>query len=449
MKKNKKYILGGILVVLSIILITIFAISVSAENNTEGSEKEIADEKTLVKTIASLSRGSSADDVVDKDTLTEHLNRYTGSGVTSVTEKSSDILLVTFLASGREYEIDVNTGALSNDSDPGSGSEPDSEPEPGNQLPSTAYTTPYLPTGFTPVTGTDLNTGLVIQDSSGNQYVWVEVPRTTTVYPNAGLSITAFTDTECTSIENDLHTYTSVYRNSTSYTDTWYSEAQHGFASAGDYNALKNKMLKSVYENGGFYVGRYETGTVTARKSKQDALTTPVIQANAYPYNFVTNKQAQTLASTEFATGGYTTSLMFGVQWDLVLKYLETKGASQSELNSDSTEWGNYNNNTYNITNTSAKYYSSSWADAPYNKTASGNILLTTGASSEFSKQNISDLAGNVYEWTLEYTSYTYLPCARRGGYYYNYGSIYPASTRDFSTTTNADRHYGFRVSLY
>ena len=136
-------------------------------------------------------------------------------------------------------------------------------------------------------------------------------------------------------------------------------------------------------------------------------MTTPVIKANAYPYNYVTNKQAQTLASTEFATGGYTTSLMFGVQWDLVLKYLETKGTSQSALNSDSTEWGNYYNNTYNITNESAKYYSSSWKSAPYNKTASGNILLTTGASSEFSKQNISDLAGNVYEYTLEYSRVT------------------------------------------
>ena len=236
---KKKYILGGIFVVLSLILITVFAISASAENNTEGSEKEIADEKTLVKTTASLSRGSSADDVVDKDTLAEQLNRYAGSGVTSVTEKSSDTLLVTFLASGREYEINVNTGALSNESDPGSGSEPD--PEPGDQLPCTEYTTPYLPTGFTYVSDTDLDTGLVIQDNLGNQYVWVEVPRTTTVYQNAGLSITAFTDTEYTSIETDLHTYTSVYRNGTTFTDTWYSEAQHGFASANDYNALKNK----------------------------------------------------------------------------------------------------------------------------------------------------------------------------------------------------------------
>lgn len=34
----------------------------------------------------------------------------------------------------------------------------------------------YLPTGFSKVKGTSLETGLTIQDSKGNQYVWVEVP---------------------------------------------------------------------------------------------------------------------------------------------------------------------------------------------------------------------------------------------------------------------------------
>ena len=421
---KKKYILGVVLMVILIILITIFAITASAENNTTGSVKEIEDEKHLVKRAASVSRGLDENDQVNKDTLDELLNKYAGSGVTTVTEQSSDILIVKYTASGREYPININSGYIES-------------------------TSPYLPSGFTYLAATDLDTGLVIQDSLGNQYVWVEVPRTTEVYPNAGLSITEFTDTEYTSIENDLHTYTSVYRNNTSYTDTWYSEAQHGFASANEYNELKKKMLKSIYQNGGFYVGRYEAGTLTARQSSSDTLTTPVIQANAYPYNFITNKQAQTLASTEFATGGYTTSLMFGVQWDLVLKYLETKGATQSELNSNSTEWGNYYNNTYNITNTSAKYYISSWLDAPYNKTESGSILLTAGASSEFSKQNISDLAGNVYEWTLEYTSSTNNPCADRGGCYSYNGSYYPASNRDYGTTPITSRGVGFRVSLF
>ena len=58
---------------------------------------------------------------------------------------------------------------------------------------------------------------------------------------------------------------------------------------------------------------------------------TPVIKQNAYPYNYVTCSQAQTLASN-MEHGDRTTSLMFGVQWDLTLKYLEKKGVSTSRL---------------------------------------------------------------------------------------------------------------------
>ena len=91
------------------------------------------------------------------------------------------------------------------------------------RLPSTSVTKPYYPQDdFTQVDGTDLNTGLVIKDSLNNEYVWVEVPRTTSVYPTAGLNITEFTDNEYNAIENDLHTYTAVYRDETEFLDEWY-----------------------------------------------------------------------------------------------------------------------------------------------------------------------------------------------------------------------------------
>ena len=441
--KMKKIMLASVLIVLTIFICG-FAIISNAETAAE--LKATEDEKTLVKTVTSISRATDANNVVNLDAVTELLNKYAGRGVVSATEESSDTLSVSFSGSGREYEVNLNNGPTI----VGAAADSISAPEGGSgieiELPNTEYSTPYLPEGFTPVNGTDLNTGLVIQDSLGNQYVWVEVPRTSTVYGSVSLNITEFTDTDYTDIENALKTYTSVYRNGTSYTDTWNSSAQHGFASADEYNALKNKMLKSVYENGGFYVGRYEAGTFTARASEDDTLTTPVIKANAYPYNFVTCNQAQTLASTEFATGGYTTSLMFGVQWDLMLKYLETKGVSQTVLNSDSTEIGNYYKNMYNITEESAKYYSSSWLSAPYNKTEESKILLTTGASSEFSRQNISDFAGNVEEFTLEYTS-AMASCATRGCNY-SWGTQ-PASYRTHSYTSHSKIEIGFRVALY
>ena len=153
------------------------------------------------------------------------------------------------------------------------------------------------------------------------------------------------------------------------------------------------------------------------------------------------------------ASGGYTSSLMFGVQWDLVLKHLETKGATQAELKSDSTEWGNYGNNLYNITNASSKYSTDSGATytvgAYGEKTSAKSVLLSTGASSEFSKMGISDLAGNVWEWTLEYTADSRGPCAYRGGRYYGDGYNYPASYRNYGSTTFSDNLIGFRPALY
>ena len=320
---------------------------------------------------------------------------------------------------------------------------------------------PYLPKGFRQVSGTTLDNGLTIQDSTGNQYVWVEVPKTKEVYPTAGLEITEFTEEAYTKIEDDLHTYTSDYRSS-EWKDKYYSDDTTGLTSE-QYTQLKQKMLKSVYQNGGFYIGKYETGTETARTSGSSSTApgeTPVIKPNAYPYNYVTCSQAQTLASN-MEHGDRTTSLLFGVQWDLTLKYLEKKGTSQADLKTNSTSWGNYQNNAWNITNENLKYaeyknYSlQPWTAATEkSKTSSEKILLSTGASESFSKMGIYDLAGNVSEWTLENAPETiYGPCTTRGGSCYDdTGSYSPASNRYYGFATDANYggdHHGFRCVLY
>ena len=330
--------------------------------------------------------------------------------------------------------------------------QPGEENNGGSQTVSSGTTTggTYLPKGFRQVAGTTLEKGLTIQDSTGNQYVWVEVPKTTKVYPTAGLEITEFTESEYTAIETDLHTYTNDYRRS-GWEDKYCSDAATGLTSE-QYTQLKQKMLKSVYQNGGFYIGKYETGIEdTARTSKTKPTETPVIKPNAYPYNYVTCSQAQTLASN-MEHGDRTTSLMFGVQWDLTLKYLEKKGVSQADLKTNSTSWGNYSNSVWNITNENLKYApnGSGWTTATEkSKTASEKILLSTGASESFSKMGIYDLAGNECEWTLEYTSDTVRPCATRGGVYSYAGSSHPASDRIYGDTTYYGNFVGARVALY
>ena len=317
--------------------------------------------------------------------------------------------------SKNKYTVNQDGKIDENGENPGTGE--------GGNLPSTADTKPFLPTGAT-VVEKDLSKGVVIKDSNGNEWTWIEVPKS--IYVNAtyngGTAPTSSTD--YTKIESTMQKYAEAYRGS--YTDEWYSEAQHGFASAEEYNNHKNTMLKSVYENGGFYIGRYEAGTKTLRTSSGANLTTPVIKEGAYPYNYVTNKQAQE-KSKELATGGRTSSLMFGIQWDLVLKHIENKqGKTQSELKNDSTTWGNYGNATFEITKGK---YSTDYGDTftevngTYTKSSYNSVILTTGATERNSVLNIYDLAGNEWEWTLEKSTYTDYPSVYRGGGHYHTGS--------------------------
>ena len=92
------------------------------------------------------------------------------------------------------------------------------------------------------------------------------------------------------------------------------------------------------------------------------------------------------------------------------------------------------------------------FVDSSRNKIAqssNGNgILVTTGTSETNKVMNIYDIAGNVYEWTLELTSDTNIPCASRGGYFLNAGSDDPAAYRNCGST-DVSGNIGFRVSLF
>ena len=347
-------------------------------------------------------------------------------------------------------------------------------------------TVPYLPSDdFHYDTSTSIDTGLVIKDGKENEYVWVVVPRTAAVYKTTGLGKTTFTDADYTSIEKDLKDYTSIYVTESGYSDLYYPDDKNvgWFADETAYNNLKNSMLKSVYENGGFYVGRYEAGietTGTNRTSNTDKnsegkyitpSTTPVSKADAYPYTYVTRTQAQNLASN-VNPGTKTSSLMFGVQWDLVLAFMSkdtAKITSTDVLTKDSTTIGNYYNSTFQLSQTGKYATMSNWSlsstwnptttstpnfvDTSRNKIAqstTGNgILVTTGTSEKNKVMNIYDIAGNVEEWTLEKTSRDSSPCAARGGFYYIIGSYGPAANRFDYTKTNPNGNIGFRLSLW
>ena len=307
---------------------------------------------------------------------------------------------------------------------------------------------PYLPgNDFKKVDGTDLSNGLVIEDKDGSQYVWIEVPKTSTVYPTAGTNITNFDSAAYTKITADLENYTKAYKSG-------------GYSDADD--DAKHVMLKSVYENGGFYIGRFEEGTANAEESTTEGTSAgPVSKINMYPYRLLTLPEAMDLTKKVNA-GNRTCTLMYEVQWNLVLAHLHNKGnISDTVLTQNSDSIGNTSSVSFTLNR--GKYYANNnrgWQaynvdyyneDDKYYLVKSKvkqkhAALLTTGAADRNKVMNIYDFAGNVAEWTIGVYSSTHWPCVVRGNSY-NSGSN--AAYHGDAAWYDYDGNIGFRVSIY
>ena len=240
----------------------------------------------------------------------------------------------------------------------------------------------------------DLSKGIVIKDSKDNEWVWVVVPKTT-------VFTTATKADETDKIKADLIEYATDYREGKagqgcSWTDEWYAKdgstlvtastegltdtqkaLKHGCGLTYDeYQAAYQKMLSSIYTNGGFWISRYEAGikgsdtdTTKARTSHPDDVITDetistfpeaVSQANMIPYNYVYCSESQVLAKKMSTDTSKTSSLLFGIQWDLTCKFLQEKGGLSVEQikggdDIGSTNWGNYKNAKVTPIKTGAK----------------------------------------------------------------------------------------------
>ncbi len=371
----------------------------------------------------------------------------------------------------------------------------------------TEYNEVTIPAGMAPTRKEGESTvaeGLVAVDKNGNEWVWIEVPKSiyTTSEYNGGTAPSGETDYE--KIEEVLKAYADPYTKGSveqiedskynNWTDEWYAKDEESYITEktattetqkelktgcgltlNEYKETYQKMIKSVYKNGGFWIGRYEAGiegttgtdeeslklgrtTASARIDNVSTAPKAISQKDAIPYNWVYCSESQKLAKEMTPDSSKTSSLLFGIQWDLVCKFIEEKEQGENNkssiiasINSDSGEWGNYKNQTVGINSENAKQCNSSqWSTITVEKPASSNILLSTGASDTTKKLNIYDLAGNEWEWTLEHaTADTYAPCGCRGGSFDNGGSSIPASYRYYTSTTSAYYSYSFRPALY
>lgn len=171
------------------------------------------------------------------------------------------------------------------------------------------------------------------------------------------------------------------------------------------------ETIKSIKKYGGFYIGRYETGGLSGeavvRKMETD------LGSNTW---YSMYEKAQKLSGNN---ENVKTSMIWGSLWDETLQWLVDSEATTStgvqitykELGSDSTDWGNYYDSTF--------YYIPSGSETPEEtakKSSYTSKYIPTGSAEYTKVNNIYDMAGNVWNWTLEAHSTSYR--ALRGGEY-------------------------------
>ena len=303
--------------------------------------------------------------------------------------------------------------------------------------------TAWIPEGFT-VSGireeTTIDGGLVIYDipkgttvdwtnpdnvkTAYNQFVWIPVEVNKTTEPkDTETSIASFYRSEWADNARTAGL-------NSKYTEPYSSDETNDYdASTGIKSQIEN-LTKSIYKYGGFYIGRYEAGSETERKSSSGK-TAIGIKQDMYPYNYVqwgdsmssigdvgAVALSNSLYNSMKPNYGATSMLCTGACWDSMLDFIKnTKNVTSS------VDWGNYEDAEFDITRGKYAEYANrtlgsfTTVEGTYKKelysVANKSILLTTGASERNSAKNIYDVAGNCWEWTTE--SYSSLNRVYRG----------------------------------
>ena len=321
-----------------------------------------------------------------------------------------------------------------------------------------------VPGGFkiSSASGESVQQGIVIEDKDGNQFVWVPVSN------KNGDGSNKIVKDDGSEVEITLGRYTfatsspgtpAIKQKGSEYDQTTLAQATAGTLDTkykvGSYYELNGsrtsneksdttgtnttaKNLKEFIEktesNKGFYIARYEasygsgynsSGTDTATKFANAKPLSKVSTANSTSsmnykegtlWNFITQPQAALVSQNMYKNDKYVESdLINSYAWDTAIVYIQAMGNS------------NYANQ------------------------ADGNGTLKNTGSTEDEKCKIFDMAGNLYELTTEYSTFTTssngYPCTFRGGYCNNSG--YCTSYRGSSTATNSTGYISFRPLLY
>ena len=292
--------------------------------------------------------------------------------------------------------------------------------------------------GFVIYKGTDTvdESNIETAKKTRNQWVWVPVTDASEIYE---------TDTNGKE-KSKLYNFTVTSRSKTTNSSyepgvlSYYDNEKY-FARYKLQGMTKQKFLQemqsqfeetmdSILKYGGFWIGRYETGNISQ--------TTPVVQkmntdiSNQTWYTMYS--KLQRIDTSE----NVKTSMIYGSLWDETLQWLVDTGRLKQDELVVSNSWGNYYDTTFEYTATNGNTST---------KTLAVSTKIPSGSAEYTNANNIYDMAGNVYDWTLEGNGSNYR--RSRGGSYGSSASVSPASSRDYNYPYGSDTSCGFRAYLY
>ena len=259
-----------------------------------------------------------------------------------------------------------------------------------------------------------IENGLVIQDEDENEFVWIPVKKAIVTESEIEQIKEDSNDAEITDLEavqtlvdsgiipmavqagtdykgllyyfqgTDTLTLkvqnweTSYYTEPTNLSDSFDNSTNVTDWTSNLYQNAYNKTVKSVSENGGFYVGRYEislytdTENTSIKYAQSKKEQTPLVNTTWYEMYKYEKAYAQNNSNL-----GVTSEMIWGSQWDQMMLFVNGK---------------------YDGAETPEKFYIHIYGS----RNSDIDSLSETGTNIKDKVANIFDLEGGAHEWTQE-----------------------------------------------